>query len=154
MIWGCISLCWSPGVALSLPLCSSLFICSWMWDHQVHQPLFCRESSPPSCTSLPLLLVWMNVSSLTPWFVGLPYSSFFCPFWLFFVFKLLLSFFWMCEEAQCVYLHLNLVQKFQKSLDSPAHMVTDNRLGLHYLFAQESEICAANRTNYYSKQHG
>ena len=39
--------------------------------------------------------------------VGVPYSSIFCQFWLFFVFKLL-SFFWLCEEAQCVYLHLHL----------------------------------------------
>ena len=43
--------------------------------------------------------------------VGLPYSSIFCQFWLFFVFKLLLSFFWLCEEAQCVYLRLHLGQK-------------------------------------------
>ena len=42
--------------------------------------------------------------------VGLPYSSIFCQFWLFFVFKLLLSFFWLCEEAQCVYLRLHLGQ--------------------------------------------
>ena len=42
--------------------------------------------------------------------VGLPYSSIFCQFWLFFVFKLLLSFFWLCEEAQCVYLCLHLGQ--------------------------------------------
>ena len=41
---------------------------------------------------------------------GLPYSSIFCQFWLFFVFKLLLSF-WLCEEAQCVYLCLHLGQK-------------------------------------------
>ena len=31
--------------------------------------------------------------------VVLPYSSIFCQFWLFFVFKLLLSFSWFCEEA-------------------------------------------------------
>ena len=31
--------------------------------------------------------------------VGLPCSSIFCQLWLFFVFKLLLSFFWLCEEA-------------------------------------------------------
>ena len=43
--------------------------------------------------------------------VRLPYSSIFCQFWLFFVFKLLLSFFWLCEEAQCVYLRLHLVWK-------------------------------------------
>ena len=39
------------------------------------------------------------------------YSLIFCQFWLFFVFKLLLSFFWLCEEAQCVYLRLHLGQK-------------------------------------------
>ena len=43
--------------------------------------------------------------------VELPYSSIFCPLWLFFVFKLVLSFFWLCEEAQCVYLCLHLGQK-------------------------------------------
>ena len=43
--------------------------------------------------------------------VRLPYSSIFCQFWLFFVFKLLLSFFWLCEEAQCVYLCLHLGQE-------------------------------------------
>ena len=40
--------------------------------------------------------------------VGLPYSMIFCQLWLFFVFKFLLSFFRLCEEAQCVYLHLHL----------------------------------------------
>ena len=42
--------------------------------------------------------------------VGLPYSSIFCQFWLFFVLKLLLSF-WLCEDAQCVYLRLLLGRK-------------------------------------------
>ena len=42
--------------------------------------------------------------------LGLSYSSIFCQSWLFFVFKLLLSFFWLCEEAQCVYLCLHLGQ--------------------------------------------
>ena len=46
--------------------------------------------------------------------VRLPYSSVFCQFCLVFVFKLLLSFFWLCEEAQCVYLHLHLGQKSQR----------------------------------------
>ena len=41
--------------------------------------------------------------------VGFPCGSIFCQFWLFFVFKLL-SFFWLCEEAQCVHLRLHLVQ--------------------------------------------
>ena len=43
--------------------------------------------------------------------VGLPYRLVFCQFWLFFVFKLFLSFFWLCEEAQCVYPCLHLGQK-------------------------------------------
>ena len=42
--------------------------------------------------------------------VGLPFSLIFCQFCLFFVFKLL-SFFWLCEEAQCVYLRLHLGQR-------------------------------------------
>ena len=33
----------------------------------VLQPPRCHESSLPSCSSPPLLPVWMNVSSLTPW---------------------------------------------------------------------------------------
>ena len=40
--------------------------------------------------------------------VGFPYSSIFCQFWLFFALNLLLSFFWLCKEAQCIYLHLHL----------------------------------------------
>ena len=33
----------------------------------VRQPPPCCESSPPGCLSPPLLQVWMNVSSLSPW---------------------------------------------------------------------------------------
>ena len=39
--------------------------------------------------------------------VRLPCGSIFCQFWLIFMFKLL-SFFWLCKEAQCVYLCLHL----------------------------------------------
>ena len=35
--------------------------------HLVHQLLPCHESSLSSCLSPPLLQVWMNVSSLSPW---------------------------------------------------------------------------------------
>ncbi|XP_053528626.1 asialoglycoprotein receptor 2 isoform X2 [Artibeus jamaicensis] len=38
-----------------------------MWDCPLHQWLPCYESSPPSCSSLPLLPVWMNVFYLTSW---------------------------------------------------------------------------------------
>ena len=33
----------------------------------VYQPPPCLKSSPSSCPSLPLLPVWVNVSSLSPW---------------------------------------------------------------------------------------
>ena len=73
----------------------------------VHQLPPCRESSPPPLpistppTGLDECFFFISLV------VGLPYSSIFFQFWLFFVFKLLLSFFWLCEEAQCVYLHLH-----------------------------------------------
>ena len=50
-----------------LPSCSSWFKCTKMWDHPLCQPPPCHTSSPPSCLSPPLLLVWMNVTSLTSW---------------------------------------------------------------------------------------
>ena len=43
--------------------------------------------------------------------VGLPYSSTVWQFWLFLFLNLLLSFFWSCEEAKCVYTRLHLGQK-------------------------------------------
>ena len=79
---------------VSLPGCSSWFICTQMWDHPackplpclVHQSLPCQESSPPCCPTPPLLPVWMSVSSLTPWLSDF-HTVWFCQFWLFFVFK-------------------------------------------------------------------
>ena len=73
---------------------------------------------PPAVDLLAVLSAWLPISppstGLDECFfficlvVGLPpYSSIFCQFWLFFVFKLLLSF-WLCKEAQCVYLRLHL----------------------------------------------
>ena len=101
-----------PSVAwsVSLPSCSSHFICMWMWDHWICQLPPCHESSLPGCPSPPLLPVWMNVSSLTPWL------SDFHTIWFSvssgcFLFLNFLSFFWLCEEAKCVYLCLHLGQK-------------------------------------------
>ena len=93
-----------PWVAWSvlLPSCSSWFICMQMWDHPVYQPPPCCASSPPQ------LPVFVPPTSLNECFffnslvVRFPYSSILCQFWLFFVFKLLLSFFWLCNEIQCV----------------------------------------------------
>ena len=54
--------------SVSLPHCSSLFICMWIWDHLVHQLLnLAAWPVYPNCLFPCLLSVWINVSSLTPW---------------------------------------------------------------------------------------
>ena len=63
----------------------------------VRQPPLCRKSSPPRLpvssppTGLDECFFFISLV------VGLPYGSIFCQCWLFFVFKLLSSF-WLCEE--------------------------------------------------------
>ena len=79
--------------SVSLPSCSSQFICTRMWDCPGCKPLPRCESFPPGCPAPPLLLVWMNVSSLFPWLsdfhaVGFSVSSG-CSFVFKFVFVLL-----------------------------------------------------------------
>ena len=49
-----------PAAALPAPLHSPP-------SHWVHQPPPCCESFLPRCPFPPLLLMWMNVSSLSPW---------------------------------------------------------------------------------------
>ena len=61
-----------------------------------------------SCPYPPLLAVWRNVSSLSPWLLDFCAVRFSVSSGCFFVFKLLLSFFWLCEEVQCVSLCLHL----------------------------------------------
>ena len=103
----------------SLTRRSSLFIYAQMWGPRVYQPPPRRVHQLPPCSeSSPLQLPGSTPpTSLDEYFffislvVGLPCSSVSCQFWLFFVFKLLLSFFWLCEEAQCVYLYLHLGRK-------------------------------------------
>ena len=87
-------------------------------------PQSAASLGPPAVALLCVLSAWLPVSApptgldecvfFNSLVVGLPYSSIFCEFWLFFVFKLLLSFFWLCEEAQCVYLRLHLSHNFSK----------------------------------------
>ena len=79
--------------------------------HWVPQPQpYCESSQPRLPVSTPptsLDECFFFISLV----VGIPYSLIFCQFWLFFDLKLLLSFFWLCEEAQYVYLHLHLGRK-------------------------------------------
>ena len=69
----------------------------------------CLHPFPPGCPSLPLLPVWMNVSSLTPWLSDFHTIQFSLSFGVFLFLSLL--FFCLCEEAQCIYLCLHLGQK-------------------------------------------
>ena len=76
--------------------------------------LLARNPLRLCCLSLPLLLDWMNVSSLTPWWSDFYTVLFSGSSGCFLFFNLLLSFFWLCEEAKCIYLHLHLGQKSVK----------------------------------------
>ena len=106
------SVCLTP--QLFLPVYMHLF-------RNVHplwvlQPLPC----PPAAALLqvlsaqlpypPLLPVWMNVSSLTPWLLDFHTVQFSVSSGGFLVLNLFLSF-WLCKKAQCVYLSLHLGQK-------------------------------------------
>ena len=95
------SLCWNPGLhGLShSPVCSSRFIHTRMWGPPLCQAPPCQEFSPPGCPSLPLLQVWMNVSSLTPWLLDF-YTVGFSGISGYFLFlNLLLFFIWLWEEV-------------------------------------------------------
>ena len=105
--------------SVSVPCCSSWVICTWMWDHLVRQTLPCPvcqplpwcKSSLPSYLPLPLLPGWMNVSFLISWLSDFHTVQFSGSSGCFLFLNLLLSFFWLCEEAQCIYIGLYLVQK-------------------------------------------
>ena len=100
--WGFIFPTLEPWAAwsVSLPSCSSWFICTWMWEHLVHQPLPCHASSRPQ------LPVSAPPTSLDEYFffnsfiVRLPYSLIFWQFWLFFFFNWLLPFFLVVQGSK------------------------------------------------------
>ena len=91
---------------VSLRICSSWFICVWMWDCPLHQPLPCQVHQPQRChkSSLPRLPVCAPSPGLDECFffnslvVRLPYSSIFCQFWL-------LLFLNRCPSFGCVRRH-------------------------------------------------
>ena len=65
----------------------------------------------PHCPSPPLLPIWMDVSSLTPWLSDL-HTVWFSGSSGYFLFLNLLSFFRLREEATCICLCLHLGWKF------------------------------------------
>ena len=70
----------------------------------------------PGLPSPPLLQVWMNISSLTLWLLDFNTVQFSGSFGYFLFLNLLLSFFWLCKEANCIYLHLHLGLKSSHNL--------------------------------------
>ena len=94
--------------------------CSLAWPAPFHNPPPRWVCQPPPCceSSPPQLPVSVPPTGLDECFffislvVGLLYSSIFCQFWLFFVFKLLLSLFWSCKEVQCVHLCLHVSRTY------------------------------------------
>ena len=102
VVWsvtGSTSCCLPGQLQLCLPLST---IC-----HISGSASHCLATSPlrPGCPSLPFLLVWINVSSLSPWLSDFHTVQLSINSGCFFVFKLLFSFFWLCDEAQYVYLY-------------------------------------------------
>ena len=78
----------------------------------------CYLAACPLCTgcpSPPLLLVLMNVPSLIPWLWDFHTVRFSGHSGYFLFLNLLLSFFWLCEEAKCIYLCLHLGWKSKKN---------------------------------------
>ena len=111
--WGFISPCWNPelhGLSCSpvVPPGLSVHKCGSTWSSSHHLAM---HPLCPSCLSLPLLPVWMNVSSLTPWLSDFHADQFAGSSRNFLFLNLLLSFFWLCKEAKCIYLHLHFGQK-------------------------------------------
>ena len=114
-----------PWVVLSalIPHHSSRFIYARMWGlpaaawpapFHKSPPRWVLQTPPCRESCLPRLPISTPPTGLDECFffislvVILPYSLIFYQFWLFFVFKLLSSFFWLCKEAKCVYLRLHL----------------------------------------------
>ena len=124
--WGFISPHWNPvlrSLSCSPVVPPSLSSCKCGTAHSTSHCLSwsasCRLAvSPlhPSCPSPPLLLVWMNVCSLPPWLSD--FHTVWCSGssgWHLFL-NLLLSFFWLCEEAKCIHLCLHLGQNHSELL--------------------------------------
>ena len=111
--WSFLFPCWDPGLyslscSLVLPPSLSACKCGTTWSVSCHLAM---HPLCPSCPSPPLLPVWVNVSSLSPWLSDFHTVQFSGSSGYFLLLNLL-SFFWLCREAKCNYLRLRLGQKF------------------------------------------
>ena len=110
--WGFISPSWNPGLC---SLSHSPVVPPSLSAHNCGTTQFtscCLATHPlhPSCLSLSLLPVWIHACSLTPWLSNFHTVWFSVSSGCFSFLNLLLSFFWLYEEAKCIYLRLNLGQ--------------------------------------------
>ena len=87
--------CWTDG--------STSRHLNWSSSHRIAVSTF-----HPGCPCPPLLPVWMDVSSLTPWLSDFYTVWFSGSSGCFLFLNLLLSFFWLCEEVKSMYLCLHL----------------------------------------------
>ena len=125
--WDFSCLCWNPGLcgpshSLAVPPGLSWYECgkshlpAAAWSTQSAgrhlAPCLLHHGFP----SLLLLLVWMNVSSLTSWLLDFHAVWFYGSSDCFLFLNWLLSFFWLCEEVKCIYLRLHLGQNPQPPL--------------------------------------
>ena len=109
--WGSLSSLWNPG---SRGLSHSLVV-------PVYPHTNVGPPTPPADALRQVLSTWLPGSApptgldecffFNSLVIRLPYSSIFCHFWLFLFLNLLLSFFWLCEKAPCIYLCFHLDQK-------------------------------------------
>ena len=138
---------WVVG-SVSLPSCSSRFICMQMWHHLIYQPPPCLVHQPlphplPSasgciaasplhlgCLSALLLTVWLNVSSLIPWLLDF-HTAWFSGISGYYSFLNLLLSFQLCEEAKYICLWPHLL--FFKVLVPALRIVQITQNVIHYL---------------------
>ena len=123
--WSFLFSCWNPGLhslsrspivppGLSTCKCRSphpsvAVSPTWSASHLLAVYPLC-----PYCPSPPLLPIWMNVSSLTPWLLDFHTVWFSGISGCFLFLNLFLSFFWLCKEVKCVYLCLHLGRQSKK----------------------------------------
>ena len=89
----------------------------------------------PGCPSWPLLPVWMKISCLTPWLLDFHTVQFSGSSGYFLFLNLLLSFFWLYEEAKCIYQCLHLGRK---SFFLLLMLIFWNQILVHFLFVFHS----------------
>ena len=102
----CCAVCLAPQLFLSVYVHSNVHLVD-----NLPCPLWSASHRLSGCPSPLLLPVWMNVSSLTPWLLDFHTVQFSVSSGCISFLNLLLSFFWLCKDAHCVYLRLHLGQK-------------------------------------------